>query len=153
MWRPNMQVTFGLDWVGCVPHNVCCSVGAPLFPDTQPAAPLSSSSKHQRTLAASAMSSDTSAAARRLELLSRQLTSASISPQLERQDTQAEERPAPGGGRGALNIVDHRTGKSYKVRGRGLWRYRPTGLDLATTSEFLLRRWRSARAAPSMQQH
>ncbi len=57
--------------------------------------------------------------AHRLAILARQVTSAG--PQLERNDTEAPEeaRPAPGGGRGALTVVDQRTGKQYKARWRG----------------------------------
>lgn len=64
-------------------------------------------------------------AAGRMAVLSRQLTSsATISDQeecsqvvLERQGTSAavEERPAPGGGRGTLTVVDNRTGKKYTI--------------------------------------
>lgn len=54
-------------------------------------------------------------AAGRLAVLSRQLAN---SPAAERNDTAAEEetRPAPGGGRGTLTVVDNRTGKKYTVR-------------------------------------
>ncbi len=54
-------------------------------------------------------------AAGRLAVLSRQLAN---NPAAERNDTAAEEetRPAPGGGRGTLTVVDNRTGKKYTVR-------------------------------------
>jgi hypothetical protein len=57
----------------------------------------------------------------RLNILSRHLTSAPASPstpQLERAGTRAEEvqqRPAPGGGKGTLTVVDNRSGKRYTV--------------------------------------
>ena len=55
-----------------------------------------------------------SSASSRLAVLARQLTSAD---ELKRNDTLAEEtRPAPGGGRGTLTVLDNRTGKKYTVR-------------------------------------
>lgn len=55
-----------------------------------------------------------SSANSRLAVLARQLTSAD---ELKRNDTLAEEtRPAPGGGRGTLTVLDNRTGKKYTVR-------------------------------------
>jgi citrate synthase len=62
-------------------------------------------------------------AASRLEVLSRQLGSIAIQEQacssndVARNSTAAEEevRPAPGGGRGTLTVVDNRSGKKYTV--------------------------------------
>lgn len=51
----------------------------------------------------------------RLSVLSRQLADSSIA----RQGTKADDesvRPAPGGGRGTLTVIDNRTGKKYTVR-------------------------------------
>lgn len=63
------------------------------------------------------MASSSSAQAR-LSVLSRQLGAV-----VERQDAKAEDdesvRPAPGGGRGTLTVVDNRTGKKYTVRMHG----------------------------------
>ncbi len=57
-------------------------------------------------------------AASRLAVLSRQLTGALVEDSVVRNETAAEEeqRPAPGGGRGTLTVVDNRTGKKYTVR-------------------------------------
>eukprot|EP00798_Chlamydomonas_sp_ICE-L_P027593 gene27593-7229_t len=51
----------------------------------------------------------------RIHVLSRQLLP--VGPQLEREETKAsgEVRPAPGGGRGTLSVVDNRTGKNYTL--------------------------------------
>lgn len=55
----------------------------------------------------------------RLNVLARQLAGVGLGDAavpLARQDTAAEEaRPAPGGGRGTLTVVDNRTGKKYTV--------------------------------------
>eukprot|EP00983_Pelagomonas_calceolata_P096932 1158188-Pelagomonas_calceolata.AAC.8 len=55
----------------------------------------------------------------RLDVLSRQLTAAAYSP-LQRTGTRGEEalapfRPAPGGGKGTLTVVDNRSGKRYAL--------------------------------------
>ncbi len=65
-------------------------------------------------------------AASRLAVLSRQLTSGAAgdasAETLQRSATSAaagaqdEQRPAPGGGRGTLTVMDNRTGKKYTVR-------------------------------------
>ena len=57
--------------------------------------------------------------AARLEVLTRQLVSSSLSDanQIARDETHGEEaRPPPGGGKGTLSVVDNRTGKKYTVR-------------------------------------
>lgn len=56
-------------------------------------------------------------AAGRLAVLSRQLAGMQPEDAVARNDTSAEEeqRPAPGGGRGTLTVVDNRTGKKYTV--------------------------------------
>lgn len=61
-----------------------------------------------------------SLAAARLEVLSRQLTSATLNEgTVARKETDSaeEQRPAPGGGRGTLTVLDNRSGKKYTVRG------------------------------------
>jgi len=65
----------------------------------------------------------------RLEILSRQLTAAADSvylqepQQLVRSGARANEgayiRPAPGGGKGTLTVVDNRSGKRYTVCDNG----------------------------------
>ncbi|GFH18987.1 citrate synthase [Haematococcus lacustris] len=66
----------------------------------------------------------TSAAALRLSVLSQQLSAAQLqgeqhwqAAQVSRHDTKAEDenRPAPGGGRGTLTVVDNRSGKKYTI--------------------------------------
>lgn len=53
------------------------------------------------------------AASSRLAVLSRQLGAIEL---LTREDTAGEEaRPAPGGGRGTLTVLDNRTGKKYTI--------------------------------------
>ncbi|GIL77213.1 hypothetical protein Vretimale_3108 [Volvox reticuliferus] len=56
-------------------------------------------------------------AAGRLAVLSRQLLGPPADETVSRNDTSAEEeqRPAPGGGRGTLTVVDNRTGKKYTL--------------------------------------
>ena len=55
-------------------------------------------------------------ASSRLAVLSRQLT-ASPTCDIQRNDTSEEDtRPAPGGGRGTLTVLDNRSGKKYTVR-------------------------------------
>lgn len=58
-------------------------------------------------------------AAGRLAVFSRQLAGPLEGEAVTRNGTSAEEeqRPAPGGGRGTLTVVDNRTGKKYTVRG------------------------------------
>ncbi|GBF91260.1 citrate synthase [Raphidocelis subcapitata] len=54
----------------------------------------------------------------RLSVLSRQLSALAVDEdQLQRQATKADEsvRPAPGGGRGTLTVVDNRSGKKYTI--------------------------------------
>lgn len=57
----------------------------------------------------------------RIEVLSRQFASMPLdSTSLDANPASArvvpdEERPAPGGGRGTLTVVDNRTGKQYTV--------------------------------------
>ena len=60
------------------------------------------------------------AASSRLGVLARQLTSSGApEPAINRADSssaqQEETRPAPGGGRGTLTVLDNRTGKKYTV--------------------------------------
>ena len=52
-------------------------------------------------------------AASRLAVLTRQLNDVGITAEFT---GAVEERPAPGGGRGTLTVVDNRTGKKYTVR-------------------------------------
>lgn len=58
-------------------------------------------------------------AAERLAVLSKQLGAVGLEPEssLQRLATKASEdvRPAPGGGKGTLTVVDNRTGKKYTV--------------------------------------
>lgn len=55
----------------------------------------------------------------RLSLLSRHIVGPEEQPgyDLQRQNTKADDevRPAPGGGKGTLTVIDHRTGKKYTV--------------------------------------
>lgn len=55
----------------------------------------------------------------RLSLLSQHIVGAEgeAGPDLQRQNSKAEEevRPAPGGGKGTLTVIDNRTGKKYTV--------------------------------------
>jgi citrate synthase len=66
------------------------------------------------------MSVEQSVAASRLAILSRQLAGQRLDEpgcSLSRNPTDGddESRPAPGGGRGTLTVVDNRTGKKYTV--------------------------------------
>jgi hypothetical protein len=81
-------------------------------------------------------------AAARLGVLARQLTSSGTTePAITRADSssaqQEESRPAPGGGRGTLTVLDNRTGKKYTVRaGKERWlraRSQPRMISLTTT--------------------
>jgi citrate synthase len=60
-----------------------------------------------------------SSAVSRLSVLSHHLGAAEEAPCLARQDTAAAAddsvRPAPGGGKGTLTVLDNRTGKKYTV--------------------------------------
>ncbi len=47
----------------------------------------------------------------RLDVLSRQMGAMQLAPTAGEEET----RPAPGGGRGTLTVVDNRTGKKYTV--------------------------------------
>ncbi|GFR42004.1 hypothetical protein Agub_g2818 [Astrephomene gubernaculifera] len=54
----------------------------------------------------------------RLAVLSRQMTGTASEDAVARNNTaqqEVEERPAPGGGRGTLTVVDNRTGKKYTI--------------------------------------
>lgn len=59
----------------------------------------------------------------RLSVLSHHLGAGEEAPCLARQDTAAAAddsvRPAPGGGKGTLTVLDNRTGKKYTVSYRG----------------------------------
>jgi citrate synthase len=60
-----------------------------------------------------------SAAASRLQVLAQQLALAPTASEPHQQQQQQQDdsvRPAPGGGKGTLTIVDNRTGKKYTVR-------------------------------------
>lgn len=64
-----------------------------------------------------------SMATSRLQVLAQQLAmqptaAASVAPQQQQQQQDDAVRPAPGGGKGTLTIVDNRTGKKYTVSGR-----------------------------------
>lgn len=55
----------------------------------------------------------------RLSVLSHHLAAEDEAAWIARQDTAAaaeDVRPAPGGGKGTLTVVDNRTGKKYTVR-------------------------------------
>jgi hypothetical protein len=61
-------------------------------------------------------------AVERLSVLSRHMLGAESDAEvLFRQNTKADEdvRPAPGGGRGTLTVLDNRTGKKYTVSSKG----------------------------------